>query len=453
MKRFLATAFIILAGCFAAYAQIQEQEVQSRGKTYRTWTEAIEKYDYKQAISLLKIEADSLAKNLELQTDSAAAAMESQKLKEVLLQKAACHKNIYKFSEALETLDEALRVGGADAATFAGIAECHILMGNNIAAYMFYDNAIRMAPDNLFLRIQKLMLQYKMEEYGRCIADGRHILQTDTIPSILITMGNSFNKMNLMDSALVYYSKAYEMNRYDYRTLEKISNIFLGMEMYDTVLHMTNNYLETDSTNYVISPIKGIAQYSLKDYKGAYRTFRKSIEYGCDELSGYWYLGMCKLMEKDYYTAQTWFNKASRLDSTNVELVYYQGVCYANYPGKYQQEAEKYFAKAEAMLQPDSTMMYKIHSSRAEMFMSAENYKSAVKHFALANGYNTLSPAQLMQMGFSYRLLKDYPNAMRCYDEYFKVGKKGSRTWKFVEAEVAFIKEEQFMLEGKGPEK
>ncbi len=453
MKRLLATAFIILAGYFTASAQIQEQGVQCKGKTYRTWKEAIEKYDYKQAIALLDIEADSLGKNLELQTDSAAAAMESQKLKEVLLQKAACHKNIYKFNDALETLDEALRVGGADAITFAGIAECHILMGNNIAAYMFYDNAIRLAPDNLFLRIQKLMLQYKMEEFGKCVADGKHILKTDTIPSILITVGNSFNKMNLMDSALVYYSKAYEMNRYDYRTLEKISNIFLGREMYDTVLHMANNYLEIDSTNYIISPIKGIAQYSLKDYTGAYRTFKNSLEYGCDELSGYWYLGMCKLMEKDYHTARAWFNKASKLDSTNVELVYYQGVCYANYPGKYQQEAEKYFAKAEAMLQPDSTMMYKIHSSRAEMFMTAEDYKSAVKHFALANGYNTLIPTQLMQMGFSYRLLKDYTSAMKWYDKYFKVGKKGSRIWKFVEAEVDFIKEEQFMQEGKEPAK
>ena len=41
--------------------------------------------------------------------------------------------------------------------------------------------------------------------------------------------------------------------------------------------------------------------------------------------------------------------------------------------------------------------------------------------------------------------------AMKYYNEYLKVGKQGSAIWKFVEAEMAFIKEEQFMLEGKEP--
>ncbi len=435
MKRFIAVAFIIVAGHFTVTAQ--------------TWKEAMARYDYKQAVSMLEIVADSLRNSINAQQDSTAAAQECQKLKEVLLQKAACQKNLYKFNDAITTLDEALQTGGEDAVTYASIAECHRLMGNDIAAYMFYSNAVMMAPHNLFLRIQKMMLEYKMEEHGQCIADGRYILQKDTIPSILITLGNSFNKMNISDSALVYYSKAYAMNPYDYRTLEKISNIYLGRQMLDTVLVMANKYLELDSTNHVIAPIKGLAQYGLKDYKGAYETFRKSLEYGCDELSGYYYLGLCKLMEKDYRSAKGWFSKAAKLDSTDVNLVYYQGVCYLNHPGDYTHQAKQYFDKAEAMLQPDSTMMFKLHSSRAEMFLKTEEYGNTVKYFKSAQKYGTLQPVQIMQIGYAYRLQKDYPNALKWYDEYFKVGKKGSSIWKFVEAEVAFIKEEQFMMEGK----
>lgn len=470
MKRFLAAAYIIIAVTFTGYAQppqtggntgeqypamVKETELplSRKGKTLTGWKEAMARYDYKQAISLLEIEADSLRKNLELQTDSAAAELECRKLKEVLVQKATCQKNIYRFLDAIESLDEALQIGGEDAVTYANIAECHRLSGNDIAAYMFYENAVMMDPGNLFLRIQKMMLEYKMEEHGKCIADGRDILQKDTIPSILITMGNSFNKMNLSDSALVYYSKAYAMNRYDFRTLEKISNIYLGREMLDTVLVMANKYLELDSTNYVIAPIKGLAQYGLKDYKGAYDTFKKSLEYGCDELSGYYYLGLCRLMEKDYRSARGWFSKAAKLDSTDVNLVYYQGVCYLNYPGDYTRQAKQYFDKAEAMLQPDSTMMFKLHSSRAEMYLKTEEYSNAAKYFNAAQRYGTLQPVQIMQIGYTYRLQKDYPNALKWYDEYFKVGKKGSSIWKFVEAEVEFIKEEQFMQEGKEPEK
>lgn len=460
MRKSLAIVCLILAvhitGQAHAHAQApaqpqsdirREQQASLDKRTYSNWEEAMSNYDYKAAITMLDIKTDSLKRSLELQQDSISASHGYSELKNLLLQKASCQKNLYNFYEAIDTLDEALQIWGEDPVIYANIAECHRLSGNDIAAFMFYDNAVRLSPDNLFLRIQKMMLEYKMEEYGNCLADGRHILKKDTIPAILITMGNCFNKTNRSDSALVYYGKAYGMNPYDYRTLEKISNIYLGRAMYDTVLAMSNNYLERDSANYVIAPIKGLAQYGLKDYKESYETFKKSLEYGCDELSGYWYLGLCRFMEKDWASACGWFNKASKLDTTDVNLVYYQAVCYANYPGKYTSEAEKYFTKAEAMIQPDSTLMYKINSSRAEMYLKGEEFRRAVSHFKAAQRYDTLQPAQLAQFGYAYRLLKDYSNAMKCYEEYFKVGKEGSSTWRFVKEEVAFIKEEQFMQE------
>lgn len=469
MKRFLAALYISIAVCFTGFAQaqhqsspqktggnitVQEKEMfrkmglqlpqQSKEPEYSSWKEAMERYDYQQAISLLDIEADSLRKSIDMQQDSLAAEMECQKLKGILLKKASCQKSLYKFNDAIATLDEALRTGGEDAVTFAGIAECHILSGNNIAAYMFYDSAIRMDPENLFLRIQKLMLLYKMEDYPQCVAEGRHILSKDSIPSILITVGNSFNKMNQGDSALVYYNRAYRMNPYDYRTLEKISNIYLGRERFDTVMVLTANYLERDSTNHVISPIKGLAQYGLKDYAGAYRTFSKSLEYGCDELSGYWYLGLCKFMEKEYGSAIKWFNKAAKLDSTDVNLQYYLGTSYKEAMSlKY---AKKHFHKAESLLQPDSSMMYKINVSLAETFVSEGKPNKAVEHYKTADRYDPDQPALLVKLGYAYRLQKDYAKAMECYEKYFTIGKKDSAVWKFAQKEVAFIKEEQFML-------
>lgn len=420
-----------LMACLAAQAQ--------------SWRSAMENYNYSQAIRLLDTRLDSLRAGLDTMEDSAAAAEEARKIKELLLHKASCQKSLYKFNDAITTLDDALQTGGEDAATFASIAECHRMQGNDAAAFIFYENAIMMAPHNLFLRIQKMMLLYKMEQYAKCIREGKGILQMDTIPSILITMGNSFNKMNQGDSALVYYSKAYRMNPYDFRTLEKISNIYLGRGMHDTVLRLTENYLEKDSTNSVINPIKGLAQYGLKDYRGAFRTFQESLAYGCDELSGYWYLGLCEFMEEGYWEAAKWFKRAAELDSADVNLVYYQGVCFARHPGRYQNRAEEFFTKAEAMIQPDSSMMYKINSSRAEMYRGNEEYGKVVENFLKAGKYGELTPSQIASLGFAYRLLGDYNNALKQYERYFEKGKRGSSTWKFVEEETAFIKEELFM--------
>lgn len=420
-----------LTACLAAQAQ--------------SWRSAMEDYNYSLAIRLLDMKLDSLKAGLSTIEDSAAAAGQARKIKELLLNKASCQKNLYKFNDAITTLDDALQTGGEDAATFAGIAECHRIQGNDFAASIFYENAVRMAPENLFLRIQKMMLQYKMEKYAQCAVEGKEILRADTIPSILITIGNSFNKMNLADSALAYYGKAYRINPNDFRTLEKISKIHLGRGKHDTVLKLAENYLERDSTNNVIIPIKGLAQYGVKDYRGAFHTFRKSLEYGCDQLSGYWYLGLCKLMEKDYWEAAGWFKKAAALDSTDVNLVYYQGFCFANYPGRYQQRAEEFFTRAVAMMQPDSSMMYKINSSRADMYRMCDGHEKVVEYLLAAQRYGELSPTQIFSLGFAYRLLGDYKNALKQYERYFEKGKEGSSTWEFVEEEIDFIKEEQFM--------
>ena len=443
MKRLFATTVYILS--FVIMVQAQQAAPQ--------WKLAMEQYNYSMAIGLLETQLDSLRNILDTIQDSTIYVKESHKLKELLLHKATCQKNLYKFTQAINTLDQALQTGGEDAATYTSIAECHRLMGNDIAAYMFYENAVRMAPDNLFLRIQKMMLNYKMEEFGKCIVEGQEILQEDTIPTILVTVGNSFNKTQMSDSALVYYSKAYGMNPYDYRTLEKISNIHLMREKYDTVLSLTQNYLKKDSANYVINPIKGLAQYGLKDYRNAYETFSKSLEYGCDPYSGYYYLGLCKFMDKEYREAIEWFKKAMQLDSSDANIPYYIGLCYSKESPQYYETAEWYLNLAESMLQPDSTMMYKINATKVDVFMNSAQFDRAVKQLKVAQRYGELQPAQLSALGYAYRRMKDYENAMKYYNKYLKVGKQGSAVWKFVEEEMAFIKEELFMQEGKEPSK
>ena len=65
--------------------------------------------------------------------------------------------------------------------------------------------------------------------------------------------------------------------------------------------------------------------------------------------------------------------------------------------------------------------------------------------------YGQLNSVQLATVGYAYRLKKDYQNAIKYYEEYYRVGKQDSANWKFVEAEMAFIKEELFMQEGKEP--
>ena len=414
------------------------------GQNAASWRQAMESYNYTQAIEMLDRQIDSLTNLFPSIQDSTLLTAHTNSIKELYLQKASCQKSLYKFSDAIDSITEAIALAGEDAAAFCSLADCHRLNGNDNAAMIFYTLATQVDPQNIFFKIQKATHQYKMEDFSGCINEGRAIIAKDSIPAILGLIGNSFNRLQQGDSALHYYDKVYTRNPADYRTLEKISGIFLGRKMYDTVVAMAQNYLAYDSSNVVINPILGLALHGKKMYYESYDVFEKSLELGCDKLSGYYYQGLNKLMTGGYYAAWKWFEKAHGLDTNDVNLVYYMGYSISHLRG-FSKVADSLFVKAEQMLQPDSAFVNKIYVSRAEMYFGDENYKNFIKHYLTAEKYAPLTPAQLVKLGFAYRVLKDYKNAMKCYERYFKVGKEGSGSWHFAEKEVAFIKEEEFM--------
>ena len=436
MKKFI-TALLAVFVCIVCNNGIYAQEGS------RNWKRAMESYNYVQAITALDMQIDSLVSMSASIADSVELQLHNNAIKELYLQKASCQKSIYKFSDAIESISQAIALAGEDPAAFVSLADCHRLNGNDNAAMIFYALAVQLDPQNIFFKIQKANHQYKMEDFEGCISEGKRIIAQDSIPAILGLIGNSFNKLKQSDSALYYYGKVYPKNPTDYRTLEKISNIFLGLKMYDTVTIMAQNYLEQDPDNIVINPIFGVALHGAKRYKRSFEVFEKSLEMGCDKLSGYYYLGLNKLMLRDLYDAYKWFNMAFELDSTDVNLVYNMAIC--RYQTGRVKEASALFDKAEQMLQPDPTMMHKISISRAELFFTNESFKKAVQYYLEAENYEPLHPAQIVKLGFAYRMLKDYKNALKCYERYFKVGKEGSSSWQFAQDEVAFIKEEEFM--------
>ena len=418
MRR-LVLILVFVRFCFVAQAQDPE----------KSWRKAVENYNFQEAVELLDLEIAQL--------------QDSSKLRDLLLQKAACQKSLYKFQDAIETLTDALRISGDDPAAFASLADCHRMNGNNNAAMIFYSLAVQMAPENLYFKMQKAMLHYRMEDYHGTISECRNVLEKDSIHSIMTLVGDCFNKLQIADSALCYYGRAYGKNPADYRTLEKLSGIYLGRKDFDKVARMTSAYLKVDSANVTIAPILGVALHGQARYDESSKVFKWALRQGADKLSGYYYLGLNDMMKEDWLTAYGWFRRASRLDSTDVNLVYYMGYCCTK--AMYEYEADSLLNRAEQMLQPDSAMMFKINLTRAEMYTQDGQYSKGVKYYVKAESYGELMPAQIAKVGYAYRLAKNYRKALEYYNRYLTVGKEGSTTWKFVQAEMEFIREEEFM--------
>ena len=418
------------------------------------WRTLMSNYDYTNAITLLNTQIDSLY-----------AVRDTAGTIALLKEKVTCQKNLHKFQEAIGTLEEIMLLGENNAPILASLGECHRLNGNNNAAILFYNLATEMAPDNLFFLIQKANLQYRMEDYNGSISSGRRVLRRDSIPAMMSLIGNSFSKLGLNDSALVYYSAVYEGQRNDYRTLEKISRIFLERKMYDTVLVMANEFLQYDSTNIVINPIKGLVLYNMKKWDEAYDLFRRSVEYGCDKSSGYYYMGLCKMGKMEHHIADDCFVMARNEDphiAENTDFLYNRAYC--NSKMAKVEVADSLFDAVVKLVLPDSTLMYGIYSTRGEMYydmgmrqnntttgirINDTHLKTAVKFYREALKYGPSHIVLYARIGYCLRVAGDYRNALKYYERYLSLGKEGSYTWNLAKDEIAFIKEELFMQEGK----
>ncbi len=410
-----------------------------------SWRTAMAKYNFTEAIKILDAQIDSLY-----------AAKDTLGIVPLLREKVTCQKSLCKFNDAIGTIEEIMRLAGQEASTVASLAECHRLNGNNNAAVLFYNIAVQTDPENLFFKIQLANLQYRMEDYAGSLSTGKQILQRDSIEAIMSLVGNSFNKLNQPDSALVYYSAVYRKNNYDYRTLDKMSNIYLARKMYDTVLVMANEYLSRDSANIVVNPIKGLAQYSLKQWNEAGDTFKASVKYGCDKASCYYYIGLCRMNINDYWGAINyflWARKANPKLGDDPEFLFNMAYCH----GKWREysTADSLFNVAVNLLQPDSSIMYNINYGQAEIYYEkgmneasdkrAATLKKAVKHYKEALGYDPSRIAIYARIGYCLRVAGNYEEALRYFEKYLAVGKEGTYTWKFAQDEIAFIKEELFM--------
>ena len=403
------------------------------------WKIALEKFDYKGAVlELDKIIANRMSK----------VPVDSAEVRSLVIQKAKCLKQIMDFEAAYETLATVYEWENGDIVILGEMAECVRLMGNNAEALAIYGILCQISSDNLYFRLQRMMLQYNLGMYEECVENGKGILKKDTLPMVLNCVGNGFNKLKLKDSALCYYGKLYNLTPYDHKVVEKISAILLDRKMYDSVAVLCSNFLKDDPMNVTINGVYGVALHFMKDYKESHNAFDRYLEAGGDTLTAYYYEGLNSIMERNFYVAETCFKKAMEYDSTNVDIVYYAAFATAEIM-RFEKSLELYNL-AEKMVQPDSMILYKINYGKAEALFRYGKYKSALSQYLKAMKYGGKSKEPLIysRLGYCYRLMGEYQKAIENYEKYLlSQGEKTEATKSFVEEELKYIREELFMIE------
>ena len=378
----------------------------------------------------------------------AAAAQPADSLaRRAALAEARYLKSIYKTDAAIERLSELVTPGVFDEEVLSELADCHFVNGDYETAAGTYQLLSLHEPDNLLYRIKQMQIAFRMKDYSACASLGRSILARDSIPAVAALAGDAYNLAGLTDSALVCYRQALALKPRNEAVVSKAANLLLTAKDYDGVLSMTGDYLAMDPDNFTVAPIRGLAYYLSAQYDSATVVFKRLEDLGADNYPLHYYLGQSYWHTNVTYEAERELLKAWALDSSDANLAVSIAAVKTEMYRPFDKQVRPMLEKAEAMIQPDSALVSRIHQQYGASYYRLEQFDQAIPHYQEAYRYNPSFIQAISTIAYCYERLKKYKEALDYYERYLKLARPGSRGYEFAKKSIDYLKGELFMNE------
>lgn len=378
-------------------------------------------------------------------TAAAQPAADSLAARRTALSEARYLKSIYKTDAAIERLSALITPqAGFDEEALAELADCHFQNGDYETAAGTYQMLSLKAPDNILYRIKQMQIAMRMKDNLACAAIGRNVLARDSIPAIAALTGDAYNLAGLPDSALLCYRQALALKPRNETVVSKASNLLLAAKDYDGVIRMTRDYLAIDPGNLTIAPIQGLAYYLNSQYDSSRVVFLALKDMGVNSYPVHYYLGQSLWHTNEPDAAARELEKAWAIDSSDAGLALSiasaKSEAYRSF-----REVRSWLDKAAAMIQPDSSMMSRIHQQYGLGYYRTEAFDKAIPHYEQAYRYNPSFISALSTIAYCYERQKNYKKALAYYERYIKLVKPGSKNYEFAKKSIEYIKGELFM--------
>jgi tetratricopeptide (TPR) repeat protein len=338
--------------------------------------------------------------------------------KSLLKQKAQCYKLLGDYRHSIEILSSLTEQFADDIHIKNELASCYQYTGNWEGAIECYDDLIQTDSTNLYYQIQKADMLYHKEDYAKALSSYKNILENNNNTTILKQAGRCFESMNLIDSAQMYYKKAWDINPKDGSAAANYINTTIKLKDYLTAGNACMNYIERDSTNKQINRLYAFTYYIMDLYEPAAELFEKCIANGDSSLMVNRSLGISYYSLKDP-RAYEYLKKAYVQDTINNNVIYCLGVV-CNDLSK-EEEAVIYFTKLLERVVPKSGALYLNYRGLAIAYDNLHKYKEALENYNNALKYGTESQkAYILAIiaGIYNNNLKDRKMAIKYYKEY-----------------------------------
>ena len=369
--------------------------------------------------------------------------------KDLLYQKALCYKNLNEYPSAIQILDNLSKAYPADIPVKLQLALCYEIASQYQKSIDCYNQLLMIDSTNTYFAAQKADLLYRSEKYTLAIAAYSQIDSTYNRNYIARGIAMCYEKLNQLDSAKVYYNKAWELNERDAYSANSLVKIQVKQNDFRSAYKNSEKFIKKDSTNATMNALNAYVYYMRDYYDIAIKRFQKCLQQGDSSLIVNRSLGFSYyLLDKDSL-ARPFLQQSFLQDTTNTYVLYALGK--VNYKLGYYPEAVECFLKMIYKLIPSDVLAYDIYIKLGMAQDKNGAFDSALEAYYKALNY-TQDNKDKMDLFFTMATiteteLKNYEQAIVYYKQYrlslfnYQTSLKDEKEIKEVEAKLTALDE------------
>lgn len=317
--------------------------------------EAMSNYDYETALQLMEHETLTVP---------------------LLYQKGRALKGLGFNDKALLVYQEIIAQDSLTPRPYIDAAECCKSIAKQREALDYYDMALKLNPDNKYVRIQYISLLLSMKRDRDALRESNLLAEQDSSAYVLHLRAESMSRVcDNSDVALVIEAYRDIQKRYpkDYMAPAILGNIFIAARQLDDAIETTEKYRTLDSTNVLVNRVNAQAYCMNKDYHTAIDRYNSLLQDGDSTFLTCLYAGISHFATENFYPARDLLKKAVELDGSNVNAHYYLGRACSKTP--WTREGVLHLETAINLTIPSDSTIVPLYTGLADCYKMAGMHK------------------------------------------------------------------------------
>lgn len=371
--------------------------------------DAMANYDYETALSLIEQETLTIP---------------------LLYQKGKALRGLGNNDKALLVFQEIVAQDSLNPRSYIEAAECSKALAKYREALDYYQSALKLNPDNKYVRLQYIGLLMNMKRYKESLEESNLLAKKDSSAYVLHLRAESMSQV-LDNSEIERVVEAYQdiQRRYpeDYLSAAKLGNIYVSGRQLDDAIEITEKYRVIDSTNIFVNRVNAQAYCLNKDYRKAIERYEQLLQEKDSTFQTCFYAGISYYAIEDFYPAHDLLERALKEDGTNINVLYYLGRACAKTSWK--DEGVTYLKTAVNIAMPSDSVMARLYVGLADCYKMALQFREQANTLLEQyKEYDQNNHKLLYDAAFVYYYqLRDVPKAEQYLEAYLKTRPKSGK--------------------------